>query len=87
MVLKRFTSKHLQAYIKEQCTRNRKGVEYFRMQREQPQAANVKGSQLWQHNHKPIEGGTVMQVIDQKLIRFNSNPVVRDLLLSSSLEI
>jgi len=52
---KEFTSKQLQACIKENVQESRKECLLWMFERAGSKSSNVKGSQLWQHNNKPIE--------------------------------
>jgi len=72
---KEFTSKQLQAYIKENVQESRKEWILWMLKRAASKSSNVKGSQLWQHNNKPIELYS-NAVIDQKVNYIHQNPVV-----------
>ncbi|GAA5044677.1 transposase [Marivirga lumbricoides] len=72
---KEFTSKQLQASIKENVQESRKEWLLWMLERAGSKSSNVKGSQLWQHNNKPIELYS-NEVIDQKVDYIHQNPVV-----------
>ncbi|WP_340153002.1 transposase [uncultured Marivirga sp.] len=72
---KEFTSKQLQASIKENIQESRKEWMLWMFKRAGSKSSNVKSSQLWQHNNKPIELYS-NAVIDQKVNYIHQNPVV-----------
>lgn len=72
---KEFTSKQLQSSIKGNIQESRKEWLLWMFQRAGSKSSNVTGSQLWQHNNKPIELYS-NAVIDQKVNYIHQNPVV-----------
>ncbi|HKK59743.1 MAG TPA: transposase [Salinivirga sp.] len=72
--IKTFTSKQLQAQIKENPRESRKEWLLWFMQRAGKKNSNVKKSQFWQQNNKPIELWS-RKVIEQKIAYIHNNPV------------
>ncbi|MGM0582204.1 MAG: REP-associated tyrosine transposase [Bacteroidota bacterium] len=72
---KEFTSKQLQSAILENIQESRKDWLLWMLKRAGSKSSNVTGSQLWQHNNKPIELYS-NAVIDQKVNYIHQNPVV-----------
>ena len=78
---KEFTSKQLQAVLKKMYRKAEKNAclplagLLWMFERAGSKSSNVKGSQLWQHNNKPIELYS-NEVIDQKVDYIHQNPVV-----------
>ncbi|MEQ8477234.1 transposase [Fulvivirga sp.] len=72
---KEFTSKQLQAAIKNNNQESRKEWLLWMLKKAGEKSSNVTGSQLWQHNNKPIALWS-SDVIDQKVNYIHNNPVV-----------
>lgn len=72
--IKEHTSKNLQQKIRENVQESRKEWMLWMFQRAGAKSSNVKNSQLWQHNNKPVELWSAA-VIDQKVDYIHNNPV------------
>ena len=73
--IKEHTSKALVKAIKENSQESRKDWMLWLFERAGLKSSNVKGSQFWQHNNKPIELWST-EVIEQKADYLHDNPVV-----------
>ena len=73
--LKTFTSKNIQKVIAENTQESRREWLLWMMQRAGSKNSNVKNSQFWQQNNKPIELWSA-DVIDQKIDYIHQNPVL-----------
>lgn len=71
---KTFTSKNIQKAIAENAQESRREWLLWMMQRAGAKNSNVKNSQFWQQNNKPIELWSA-DVIDQKIDYIHQNPV------------
>lgn len=73
--IKEHTSKALIKAIQENSHESRKEWMLWMLKRAGLKSSNVKGSQLWQHNNKPIELWSTA-VIEQKADYIHDNPVI-----------
>nr|WP_225872534.1 transposase [Pedobacter polaris] len=71
---KEHTSKQIVRAIKENNQESRKEWMLWMFERAALKSSNVKGSQFWQHNNKPIELWSA-EVIEQKADYLHYNPV------------
>jgi len=72
---KEHTSKQIVKAIRANSQESRREWMLWMFERAGSKSSNVKGSQFWQHNNKPIELWSV-EVIEQKADYLHDNPVV-----------
>lgn len=72
---KEFTSKQLQAQIRDNQHESRRDWMLWMFERAGKASSNVTNGQFWQHHNKPIEIWTA-EVMQQKMDYIHNNPVV-----------